>query len=147
MESFPDEVRIRYESGNAYAPTGTGAIRVDVHRDDSVRLTNDRHGLRRVWLAWLEPAFESSFAEAVANARFPVPPSVRTAPPGTRSISLSVRRADGAIDVASGFPSPEYKHVSSLFNHIVRQMSGAAVLGFVPEVAMQFVRDAIAVDG
>jgi hypothetical protein len=140
-ETLPAEVRIRYESGNAHAPVGNGSIRIDVHHDNSVRLTNDRHGNERTWLGWIEPEFVAAFDNAVAKAGFPTAPSVMTAPPGTRSISLTVRRDDGAIEVASGFPSPEYKDVSLLFNQIVGQMSGSAVLGFVPESAARFVRD------
>lgn len=139
--TLPDEVRIRYETGNAHAPIGIGSICIDVHYDDSVRLLNDRHGKQRVWLAWLEPAFAPAFARAATEAGFPISPSVRIAPAGSTSFAVSVRSDDGTIQYASGFPSPEYGPVSILFMRIVGQISGDAVLGFLPESETTFVRD------
>lgn len=128
--TLPDEVRIRYETGNEHAPTGRGRILIDVHYDDSVRLLNDLHGVQRVWLAWLEPSFADAFAAATSRAGFPARPSVRVAPAGSSSFAISARAEDGTVLAASGFPSPEYSGVSLLFMQLVAQMSADAVLGF-----------------
>jgi hypothetical protein len=141
--TLPDEVRIRYESGNEHAPIGRGLIRIDIHHDESVRLLNDRLGVQRVWLAWLEPSFDHAFAAATSRARFPARPSVRVAPAGSNSFAISARAEDGTVLAASGFPSPEYKWVSLLFMQLVAQMSADAVLGFPVECTEMFVRDAL----
>ncbi|MGE0401924.1 MAG: hypothetical protein AB7T06_34795 [Kofleriaceae bacterium] len=141
--TLPDEVRIRYETGNAHAPTGIGSICIDVHYDDSVRLINERHGKQRVWLAWLEPTFAPAFAGATSEAGFPGSPSVRIAPAGASSFAVSVRADDGTIQYASGFLSPEYGPVSRLFMRLVGQISGDAVLGFLPDSETTFVRDVV----
>jgi len=134
--------RARLSYGNPHAPFGIGAYTVTVGVDDNVELVHERGGKRRRWIAHAEPALAATLAAGLKSANFPAPPSEKVGRPGASSFALEVPRLDGAIERASGFPSPNYLDVSFMFSHIVSQMSGDAVLGFSLPVETRYVSDA-----
>jgi hypothetical protein len=138
----PNSFRARLSYGNPHAPFGIGGYTVTVGIDDSVELVHERGGKRRRWIARIEPALATSLAAGLESAKFPTPPSVRGAPPGTPGFELEVPRPDGTIERASGFPSPNYRDVAGVFTHIVSQMSGDEVLGFSLPVETRYISDA-----
>ena len=135
--------RARLNYGNPYAPFGIGAYTVTIGGDDTVELVHECGGKRRRWTARAEPVVATALAAGLASASFPAPPSVRVGRPDTASFELEVPRADGTIERASGFPSPNYREVATMFSHIVTQMSGDAVLGFDLPVETRYVVDVV----
>ncbi len=134
--------RARFSYGNPYAPFGIGAYTVTVGVDDQIDLLHEQGGKQRRWIARAEPVVATTLAAGLVSSNFPAPPSVLVGRPGTSGIAIEVPRADGTIERASGFPSPNYRDVSTMFTHIVSQMSGDSVLGFSLPVDTRYVSDA-----
>lgn len=137
------EFRARLSYGNPYAPFGIGAFTVTVRSNGIVELVHERGGSTRHWMARSEPDLERALAEGLASARFPDPPNERVGAPGAASFKLEVPSADGTMQQAEGFPSPNYRDVSFLFSNIVAQMSGDQVLGFSLPVSTVYVSGSI----
>ena len=138
--------RARFAFGNPFKPFGMGAYTVTIGLDDQIELVHERGGQRRRWIARAEPAVVPTLEAGLASASFPAPPSVKVGRPGASGFEIVVPRADGTIERTSGFPSPNYRDVSTMFSHIVSQMSGDAVLGIVLPVETQYISDPKEID-
>lgn len=136
-------LRARLTYGNSHAPFGIGAFTVTVLVSGTVELVHTRSGRIRRWTARAEHDLELALVAGLVSAQFPALPSERVGAPGTASFKLEVPSADGTMQQAEGFPSPNYRDVSFLFSNIVAQMSGDQVLGFSLPVSTPYVTGSV----